>query len=184
MANGLHGVTSLLPQDDWILIFGGLTGYTNGSQVSAWVNFPATVDLSAFQEIRLRARHFGDFVNNLPTDFGTQHDTIIHRPAAGWPVSSVTAVGTDANNAAGIYTVRSDEQDGLVMTYQAGGSLDTTLDDDVRRTGGHGVPSRRASWRFKFYGAAGSENSVIRLIHFGWPPNSNYNRVQLFMWGR
>ena len=172
------------PTDDWIDIYSNQTAYSNGGNESSTINITPTVDLSLFQEIRIRARHFGDFVNNAPSNLGTQHDTIIHRPDAGWPVSAVLAVATDASNAAGIYTARSDEEDGFVVTYQAGGSLDTPLDDDVRRSGGHSEPSRRASWKFKFYSATGVETAVSSAIHFGWPGNSSYNRVQLSMWGR
>ena len=172
------------PTDDWIDIYSEQTAYSDGANESSTIDITPTTDLSLFQEIRIRARHFGDFVNNAPSNLGTQHDTIIHRPASGWPVSSVLAAATDANNAAGIYTARSDEEDGFVVTYQAGGSLDTPLDDDVRRAGGHSEPSRRGSWKFKFYSATGVETAVISAIHFGWPGNSSYNRIQLSMWGR
>ena len=173
------------PTDEWIEIYDEQTAYSDGSNVSESIIFASPMDFSAFQEIRIRTRHFGDFVNNLPSNLGLQHDVIIRRPAAGWATSTVLSAATDASNAAGFYTVRErTRQTDFPPRFRVARSIDAELDDDVRRSGGHSEPSRRASWKFKLYSAAGSENSVTRVIHFGWPGNASYNRVQLGMWGR
>ena len=83
------------PTDEWIEIYDEQTAYSSGGNVSEPIIFSGPIDFSAFQEIRMRARHFGDFVNNAPSNLGLQHDVIIRRPAAGWVVSTVLSAATD-----------------------------------------------------------------------------------------
>ena len=128
------------------------------------------LNISRFENIRIRMAPFGGFTGNTPTHRGTPAEFVLRRPPNGWPVGAMDSEFDDA------YRIYWDESTGLRL-HQLEDESDLTRASDAPGDP-NTTPPTHLEWFMKF---VGTEDAVTHIRHFLIRPT--YARNEWDIWG-